>query len=71
MDGYHKGYPVKAINVEDLPEPVARALDTLVQTLRSQLAQKRAAPSRKIELPRWPGTVTSSLGRDEIYADAG
>jgi len=68
---YHQGYLVKAINVEDLPEPVARALDTVVQTLRSQLVKKRAEPSRKIDLPRWPGTVIGSLRRADIYARAG
>jgi hypothetical protein len=68
---YPQQYLVKAINVEGLPEPVARALETVVQTLRSQLVNKRAEPSRKIELPRWPGTVTSSLRREDIYAGAG
>jgi hypothetical protein len=29
---YDQGVLVKAINVEDLPEPVARALDTVVQS---------------------------------------
>ena len=61
---------MKAINGEDLPEPVARALDTMVQTLRSQLVKKRAGPSRKIELPRWSGNVTGSLRRADIYAGA-
>lgn len=62
---------MKSIDVEGLPEPVALALDTVVQTLRSQLAKTTASPNRKVELPRWPGTVTGTLRREEIYAGAG
>lgn len=55
------------INVEGLPEPVARAVAAMVQTLREALAQgEKKIPG---ELPVWPGTVIGSLTREEIYDD--
>jgi hypothetical protein len=55
------------INVEGLPEPVARALEAMVQALREQLAKdQKKEPG---ELPVWPGTVIGSLTREEIYDD--
>ena len=62
---------MKAINVEDLPEPVARALDAVVQTLRGQLAKGFRPSSRIVNLPLWPGEVVGSLRRDDIYARVG
>jgi hypothetical protein len=58
---------MESINVEGLPEPVARAIQTMVQALREQLAQEqRKEPA---ELSVWPGTVIGALTREEIYDD--
>jgi hypothetical protein len=62
-----KEVPMEHINVEGLPEPVARAVEAMVQALREQLAkEQKKAPG---ELPVWAGTVIGSLTRDEIYDD--
>ena len=54
------------IDVHDLPEPVARAIQTMVEELRRQLSQ--AAPKKQPrELPRWEGQVLGNLTRDELY----
>jgi 4'-phosphopantetheinyl transferase EntD len=58
---------MESINVEGLPEPVARAVQAMVQALREQLAHDQQKAPR--ELPVWPGTVIGSLTREEIYDD--
>ena len=61
-----------AIDVRDFAEPVARAIESMVSTLREQykVAPKReAGKKRHRELPVWPGTVIGCLTRDEIYED--
>jgi hypothetical protein len=55
------------INVEGLPEPVARAIQAMVQGLREQLAKDDI--KKPTELPVWPGMVIGPLTRDEIYDD--
>jgi hypothetical protein len=58
---------METINVEGLPEPVARALEAMVQAVREQLAKdQKKAPSG---LPVWSGAVIGSLTRDEIIYD--
>ena len=59
---------MKAINVEGLPEPVAKTLEAMVQALQQQL-RGRVEPRPLVELPRWPGKVLGRLTREEIYAD--
>jgi hypothetical protein len=62
---------MESINVSDLPEPVARAVAVLVESLRHQIAAKAArevqGPAR--ELPRWEGQVIGKMSREEIYED--
>jgi hypothetical protein len=58
---------VESIDVKGLPEPVARAIEVMVQALRQQLAQDRG--KEPAELPVWRGTVIGSLTREEIYGD--
>jgi hypothetical protein len=58
---------MKHINVEGLPEPVARAVHAMVQALREQLAKEQK--KQPVELPVWKGTVIGSLTREEIYDD--
>ena len=57
------------IDVSDLPEPVARAIETMIQTLRQQLAQPGTAKQPAREVPRWEGQVIGHLTREEIYDD--
>lgn len=58
------------IDVHDLPEPVARALESLAESLRRQL-HPEDAPSTgpRVELKTWPGKVIEPLTRREIYED--
>ena len=67
---------MKSIDVEGLPEPVAKAIEQVVRTFKLQLAPKAEpqASARKTahELPRWPGNVIGDLRREDVYAaDAG
>jgi hypothetical protein len=57
------------IDVSDLPDPIARAIQTIVQTLRQQLVEAAAIKPRTGELPRWEGQVIGNLTREEIYDD--
>jgi hypothetical protein len=54
-------------SVEGLPEPVARAVQAMVQALREQLAKdQKKEPG---ELPVWHGTVIGSLNPRRNYDD--
>lgn len=59
---------IKAINVEGLPQPVTRALQSMVQTLRDQLHTVQK-PRQIGNLKTKPGTVIGKLTRKEIYDD--
>ncbi|MCI0461507.1 MAG: hypothetical protein L0Z62_31535 [Gemmataceae bacterium] len=68
------GFPEKeafmeSIPVSDLPEPVARAIEALVEAVRRQLAQASAAAPPARELPRLEGNVIGTLSREELYDD--
>ena len=58
------------IDVHDLPEPVAKAIEVMVQTLRNQAAAEKGPRSVPTQLPSWPGTVIGKLSRTEIYDNA-
>jgi len=60
---------MKTIDVEGLPEPIVRAMETVVHTLREQL-HGQDKPRVRVELPVWPGEVVGHLTRAEIYEDA-
>jgi hypothetical protein len=62
-----KEHTMENINVEGLPEPVARAIEAMIQALREQLAKDQK--KEPADLPVWPGTVIGSLTREEIYDD--
>lgn len=59
---------MKTIDVDNLPEPVVKAMEVVVQTLREQFhpAEK---PRVRVELPTWPGNVLGNLSRTELYDD--
>jgi hypothetical protein len=61
---------MKTINVDDIPEPVVRAMTAVVETLREEL-HKAEKPRGKVELPIWPGKVVGKLTRTEVYQDVG
>ena len=64
---------MKTLNIEDLPEHVARALENMVRALCDQFGKNQEKDKdkkkEKRELPVWPGTVIGRLSREEIYDD--
>ncbi len=66
---------MKTLNVEDLPEQVARALDNMVQTLRHQFRanedKNKEEKKQPAELPLWPSVAPppEQFRREEIYKD--
>ena len=63
---------MKTIDVGDLPEPVGKAIEHVVQTLREQLQfHASAEPRRKVTLHERRGRVLGQLTREEIYENAG
>ena len=60
---------MQPIDVSGLPEPIAQAIEAMVQTLRRQLAQPAPANQPARDLPRWDGQVIGNLSREEIYGD--
>lgn len=61
---------MQTINVDGLPEPIARALEAFAQMLRAEfIAQQETRP--RVQLPVWPGNVIGELTREEIYKDVG
>lgn len=61
---------MQTIDVHDLPEQVAKAIEGMVQTLRAQSRKKAGngkKSARKTRLPTWEGDVIGSLRRQEIY----
>ena len=61
---------MKTIDVEDLPEPVAQAVASMVEAMRKQL-QHQSGKRRRVDLPVWPGKTIGRLTREEIYEDVG
>jgi hypothetical protein len=62
---------VENIQVADLPEPVARAIEAMVEVIRKQLGSRgHEAPPKALHIPLWEGTVIGHLTREEIYDDA-
>jgi len=61
---------MKTINVDNIPEPVVRAMETVVETLREQFHGVEK-PRHQVELPIWPGKIIGNLSRTEVYQDVG
>ena len=68
---------MRNINVRDLPDPVAQALENMVQALRSQFHDEQAhnrVEKQKMpkDLPLWPGVAPplEQMRREEIYKNA-
>jgi hypothetical protein len=59
---------MRIINLDGLPEPVADAIEHLVEVLRKQFRLGREASGRG-KLHTHKGTVIGELTREEIYRD--
>lgn len=59
---------MKTVDVSDLPEPLAQAVEAMVQAMREQLNDTDQT-IQPVKLPVWKGTVKSSLRRENIYDD--
>ena len=57
---------MKAIDVHDLPENLARAVAETVEHLREQVQRKNAEAPHAEQVP-WPLGVKGRLSRAEIY----
>jgi hypothetical protein len=62
---------MKTIDVDGLPEAVARALAGFVEALRNECRVRsgNGQPRRPVTLQTRRGTVSSKLTRKEIYED--
>jgi len=61
---------VKTINVEGLPEPIARSLEVMVQAVREEISNA-VKPRDRVKLSMKKGNVIGPLTREEIYRDVG
>lgn len=62
---------MQTIDVHDLPEPVAKAIEVMVQTIRTQTVRGKDQEDQlpPPQLPLWPGMIIGTLRRREIYED--
>lgn len=56
------------VNLNDLPEPVARTILAMVEAIRTRLRGRADAPPPG-PMPTRHGTILGRLTREEIYAD--
>lgn len=62
---------MKTINVEELPEPIARALESMVETPKASLRPlDDHGMRRRVVFQTRPGRALTSLRREDIYGDA-
>jgi hypothetical protein len=62
----------RQISLDGIPEPVARAIEVVVQIARRFAAtdKKRQGEDKPMrELPKWEGQVIGTLSRSAIYDD--
>ncbi len=60
---------MNTIDVSGLPEPVAQAIQRIVETMRVRATEatgKSPQSPESMTLPIWHGTVIGSLSREEI-----
>lgn len=61
---------MESIDVQGLPEPIARAIEGMVDALRRQLnGRKPKTPPPPLPLKR--GTVIGPLSREQVYDNGG
>jgi len=57
----------RQISLEGVPEPIARAIELMVQSAR-EFAARRETPNRKqVELPVWNLGIKRPLRREDYY----
>ena len=62
---------MKSINVEELPEPIALAIESVVKTLKTQLRIVAGSkPKQRVVFHPKPGHALTALRREDIYGDA-
>lgn len=60
---------LEAIDVKDLPEPIARGLEVVAQMARTLSGQSAKGPKQRVELHVVTGgRVLTPLTREDIYA---
>lgn len=65
---------MKTINVEHLPEPIARAVHAMVEMLKAQMPpanEGNLQDRKRIEFCPKPGRALTELRRADIYVDVG
>lgn len=60
---------METIDVTGLPEPVVKAIEAMVESLRRQDSDRKDPTMRPRELPIKPGAVIEPLTRETIYDD--
>jgi hypothetical protein len=60
----------RAIDLQDIPEPIAQAIEAMVHTLREQIKGAQNGQKHPVTLPVWEGKPLGELSREEIYDDA-
>ena len=59
----------RAIDLEDIPELIAQAIEAMVDTLREQIRATKHGQKHPVKLPSWEGKPIRKLSREEIYDD--
>jgi len=59
----------RAIDLQDIPEPIAQAIEAMVNTLREQIKATQNGQKHPVTLPIWQGKPLGELSREEIYDD--
>ena len=59
----------RAIDLHDIPEPIAQAIEAMVNTLREQIKAAQNGQKHPVTLPIWQGKPIGELSREEIYDD--
>jgi hypothetical protein len=61
---------MKTIDVEGIPEPLARTFALMIQAVREQLKTEPTHRPR-VKLPVHEGTILRPITRRDLYADVG
>jgi hypothetical protein len=56
----------RAIDLKDIPEPIAQAIEAMVDTLREQIRAIKNGQKHPVKLPVWEGNPIGKLSREEI-----
>lgn len=60
----------RQISLDGLPEPIARAIEMMVQTARKLTGNGQQAPCPRVELPVWNLGISGMVRREDYYDDA-